>query len=204
MKLTKFQKLIRKIIYLMLFTIIILCFLNISKRYDYRTIDNTVNFSDYYPSETKTIFKVINGNETIRKVKQGRHVIFIGNSSSKWSQSYAKELNKIFNNLASDGVLPKDASIYYYDLASDKKQDNSKYYDLRRYLKGALVTTDSGEDNLLSPVLYIVNNGEVNYYDISTVAMKNKDNVDDYWTEEQELIFEEEITNALLKYYLNK
>ncbi len=195
---------IRKIIYFILFALIILGFLGISKKYANNHLEQVAEFKDYYPEETKTYFQVINGNETARKIKKGHHIIFIGNSDSKWSVAYAKELNRLFNNLVNDGVLSKDDNIFYYDLANDKYQKNSKYYDIRRYLKGALVTIDDDENNLLTPVLYIVKDGQIEYYNIATVAMKNKDEVADYWTEEHELMFEEEITEAIQKYYLNK
>ena len=196
--------LIRKIIYFILFALIILGFLGISKKYANNHLEQIVEFKDYYPEETKTYIQVINGNETARKIKKGHHIIFIGNSDSKWSTAYAKELNKLFNNLVEDGILSKDDNIFYYDLANDKYQKNSKYYDIRRYLKGALVTIDDDENNLLTPVLYIVKDGQIEYYNIDTVAMKNKDEISDYWTEEHELMFEEEITEAIQKYYLNK
>lgn len=200
----KQNSIVRKIIYYLLFALIIFAFLQISKRYENVHTDQIIKFSDYYPNERLSHFKVINGNEAIRKIKKGKHIIFIGNSSSKWSISYAYEINKLFNNLVDAKVLSANDNIYYYDLANDKSQKNSKYYDLRRYLKGALVTTDTTDNNLLSPVLYIVDEGEIEYYNISTVAMKNRDDVDDYWTEERELMFEEEITEAIQKYYLNK
>lgn len=195
--------LVRKLIYFILFALIICGFLGISKKYANNHLEQVVLFSDYYPNETKSYFQVINGNETARKIKKGHHIIFIGNSDSKWSVAYAKELNRLFNNLVNDKVLSKDDNIYYYDLANDKYQKNSKYYDIRRYLKGALVTIDNDENNLLTPVLYIVKDGEIEYYNINTVAMKNSDEIEDYWTEEHELMFEEEITEAIQKYYLN-
>ena len=200
----KKSSIIRKIIYLLLFTLIIMGFLAISKKYASNHIEQVVEFKDYYPEEKKSHFQVINGNETVRKIKKGHHIIFIGNSESKWSVAYAKQLNKLFNNLVDNKTLSKDSNIYYYDLANDKYQKNSKYYDIRRYLKGALVTIDDDDNNLLTPVLYIVKDGQIEYYNIDTVAMKNKDDISDYWTEEQELMFEEEITEAIQNYYLNK
>lgn len=203
LKKEKKKSLVRKLIYFILFALIICGFLAISKKYAHNHIEQTVLFSDYYPNETKTYFQVINGNETARKIKKGHHIIFIGNSDSKWSVAYAKELNNLFNNLVKEKILSKGDNIYYYDLANDKYQKNSKYYDIRRYLKGALVTIDDDENNLLTPVLYIVKDGKIEYYNINTVAMKNSDNIEDYWTEEHELMFEEEITEAIQKYYLN-
>ena len=193
----------RKIIYFILFALIIFCFVEISKKYASNTAQETIQFSDYYENENNKYIKAINGNETIRKIKKGKHIIFIGDSSSKWSKAYASELNRLLNNLGEDNIISPEDNIYYYDLADDKQQKNSKYYDLRTYLKGALVTTDSSENNLLAPVLYIVEDGEVKYYNIATVAMKNVDDTKEYWNEEQELMFEEEITNAIQKYYLN-
>ena len=203
MECKKDKNIVRKIIYILLFALIIFCFIEISKKYSQNSIQETILFSDYYENENNDYITVINGNETIRKIKKGKHIIFIGNSSSKWSKAYASELNRLLNNLANEGIISKDDNIYYYDLANDKQQKNSKYYDLRTYLKGALVTLDSSENNLLSPVLYIVDEGEIKYYNIATVAMKNVDTVEDYWNEEQELMFEEEITAAIQKYYLN-
>lgn len=55
-----------------------------------------------------------------------------------------------------------------------------------------------------APSLYIVDNGEVKYYNIDTVAMKNNLEVSDYWTEEKETEFTLEIIDAINKYYLNK
>ena len=91
--------LVRKLTYFILFALIICGFLGISKKYANNHLEQVVLFSDYYPNETKSYFQVINGNETVRKIKKGHHIIFIGNSDSKWSVAYAKELNRLFNNL---------------------------------------------------------------------------------------------------------
>ncbi len=200
----KDKNIVRKVIYIILIALVLFCFIEISKKYSSNTEQQVINFSDYYPEENNDYIKVINGNETIRKIKKGRQIIFIGDSDSKWSVAYASELNRLLNNLGREGIITKDDEIYYYDLAQDKEQKNSKYYDLRTMLKGALVTTDTSENNLLSPVLYIIEEGEVKYYNIATVAMKNTDDIEDYWTEEKELMFDEEITTAIIKYYLNK
>ena len=66
-----------------------------------------------------------------------------------------------------------------------------------------MITTDGSDSNLLAPSLYIVKDGKVLYYNIDTVAMKNIDTPKKYWTTEEKLEFNTEITNAILKYYLN-
>ena len=98
---------------------------------------------------------------------------------------------------------PSEKEIYYYDIINDKAQANSNYYELVELLDGYLTTTDSSDKNLLSPSLYIIDNGKVKYYNTDTSAMKNTDTAKDYWTLEQEAIFYNELTDAINKYYLN-
>ena len=125
---------IRKIIYILLFALVIFCFIEISKKYSQNTIQQTILFSDYYENENNDYITVINGNEAIRKIRKGKHIIFIGNSNSKWSKAYASELNRLLNNLGKDGIISKDDSIYYYDLADDKQQKNSLQFHILQIL----------------------------------------------------------------------
>ena len=118
------------------------------------------------------------------------------NDNIDYNQKYIEEIDKIFNNLKIDKV-------YYYDLNNDKYQQNSNYYKIRELLNGYLTTTDDSDNNLLAPSLYIVNNGTVEYYNTETSTMKNTADVESYWSYEQELIFQGEVTNAINKYYLN-
>ena len=94
--------------------------------------------------------------------------------------------------------------VYYYDLINDKAQANSNYYEIIELLKGHLTTTDTSENNLLSPSFYIVTNGKVNYYNVETSAMKNTDTIESYWNVQNEFNFRQEISSAINKYYLNK
>ena len=107
-----------------------------------------------------------------------------------------EELDTIFKNLKIDKV-------YYYDINNDKSQENSNYYDIKELLNGYLVETDTISNNLLSPSLYILNDGKVMYYNVETSAMKNTDTVKSYWTPEKEITFSNEITAAISNYYLN-
>ena len=107
-----------------------------------------------------------------------------------------EEIDIIFKNYDVDKV-------YYYDLVNDKAQKNSNYYKIISLLEGYLVSTDSSDNNLFAPALYIVNDGKVVFNNIDTVAMRNEDTIDDYWTKDVELLFQTELSHALLNYYLN-
>ena len=193
----KTKNIIRKIIYLIIFAAMIFCFIYLGNKYAGNSEIKTQDITDYYKNIDKDNFNVIRGGKFISLFKKGKHVIVIGNSTSEYSKKYIQEINKIIekNNIT---------NVNYYDIVNDKAQGNSNYYQLLELLDGYLITTDMTNSNLLSPSLYIIDNGKVKYYNIETSAMKNTDKVSDYWTSEKELEFEQNITEAINKYYLNK
>ncbi len=91
----------------------------------------------------------------------------------------------------------------YYDIKSDKTQKNSNYYEVLEVFKNNLVTTDTASNNLLAPSFYIIVDGEIKYYNIDTVATKNKTNIKDYWNQNKEEEFKKEIKTNIKRYYLN-
>ncbi len=191
------KSIIRKIIYIILFLLMAVAFVFLSEKYASNSQPKVYTIKDYYPDNQNTYYEVVTGTKMISLLRNGHNLIFIGSSSSQYSQKYIEEIDKIFNELKIDKV-------YYYDLNNDKYQKNSNYYEIRELLEGYLTTTDDNTNNLLAPSLYIVNNGQVEYYNTETSTMKNTSSVESYWSYEQELIFQGEITNAINKYYLNK
>lgn len=194
---TKIKGIIRKIIYALVFIAMITSFIYLGNKYAGNSAIKTLDITDFYKDIKKENFKVIKGGKFISLFKEGKHIIVIGNSNSKYSQKYIREINGIVEEL-------KLKNVYYYDIINDKAQANSNYYELVELLDGYLITTDMSENNLLAPSLYIIDKGNVKYYNIETTAMKNTDKVNDYWTIEKETEFKSEITDAINKYYLNK
>lgn len=194
---TKRKTLIRKIIYAILFAGLILCFIYIGNKYTPDDKEKVLEISDYYEGIDNKYFEVIKGKKLISCLKEGKHLILIGNKKSEYSKKYIEELTTVIKELNIDKV-------YYYDLINDKAQANSNYYEIIDLLEGYLTTTDSNAKNLLAPSFYIVDNGEVKYYNIETVAMKNTDTVDSYWNVQTEFNFRLEVSSAIKKFYLNK
>lgn len=193
----KVKRIFRNIIYFVLFAIIIGAFIYLSDKYAYLRQEKVLKFSDFYEEiKNDDIYDVIKATELIADLQKGKHLIFIGNSNSKWSKRYAVELTKVFE-------LKNLDNIKYYDLSNDKTQVNSNYYEIIDLLNGNLVTTDDTEDNLLAPSFYIVENGKIKYYNTDTVAMRNDAKVDNYWTQIKQEEFLNEINTAINKYYLN-
>lgn len=192
----KTKNIIRKIIYAILFTLLLFAFIYLGEKYADNSKEKEITINDYYSDLNKEKYEVISGSKMIKLLQEGKNLIFIGNKNSEYSQKYIKELNFVIESKGID-------KIYYYDIINDKSQQNSNYYEIRELLNGYLTTTDSGENNLLAPSFYIIEEGEVKYYNIETVAMKNTDTIDSYWNEETESRFFAEISLALDNYYLN-
>ncbi len=193
----KTKDLIRKGIYAIIFIAMLVAFIYLGNKYAGNSEIKVMTINDYYKDISKNNFEVISGTKFIKKFEKGKHIIVIGSSKSEYSQKYITEVNKIVEELELKNV-------YYYDIINDKAQGNSNYYKIVELLDGYLITTDTSVNNLLSPSLYIIDNGKVKYYNTETSAMKNTDTVEGYWTLQKEFNFKQEITEAINKYYLNK
>lgn len=194
---SKTKSIIRKVIYGILFLLMILAFIYLGDKYADNSKTKTLTINDYYSELKSDRFEVVYGSKMISLLKEGKNIIFIGSKNSEYSKKYIEELNIILDQL-------KIEKVYYYDIVYDKSQKNSNYYEIRELLKGSLTTTDGSKNNLLAPSLYIIDNGEVKYYNTETVAMKNTDTVENYWTTDHQIKFSSEITLAINNYYLNK
>lgn len=188
---------IRKIIYIIIFIAMITCFIYLGNKYANDDKQKVITINDYYKNVKKDRYEIVRGAKLISLLKEGNNLIMIGNKDSEYSKKYIEELDMILDELEIDKV-------YYYDLINDKAQENSNYYEIVELLKGYLTTTDTSENNLLSPSFYIVTDGKVNYYNVETSAMKNTDTIESYWNVQSEFNFRQEISSAINKYYLNK
>lgn len=193
---TENKKVVTKIIYAFLFIVMIVAFIYLSEKYASNSVPKVSVIQDFYSEIKSDKFEVIRGKKFISLIKNGKSIVFIGNSNSEYSQKYIHELETIIKKIDID-------KIYYYDINNDKSQQNSNYYTIRELLNGYLTTTDSSQNNLFAPSLYIIDEGEVKYYNTETVATKNTETIDDYWTKEKEEEFSKEISEAIKKYYLN-
>lgn len=192
----KTKQLIRKAIYCILFLLMIGAFIYLSEKYTDDDEDKVITITDYYKQIENDKYEIIRGTDLISLLKSGTGIIYIGSSTSTAAQKYIEKLELIIKNDEID-------KIYYYDINNDKVQKNSNYYEIRDLLKGYLITTDGSENNLLAPSLYIIKDGKVKYYNIQTVAMKNTDDIEKYWTPDVESEFISEVSTAINKYYLN-
>lgn len=193
----KVKKILRKVIYGVLFLTMIIIFIVLSEKYADNSKVKVMTITDYYEGIDSKKFEVLKGYQFVSHIKKDKNIVFIGSNTSEYSKKYIEILEGVIDEIEAID------SIYYYNITSDKSQRNSAYYEIIELLDGSLVTTDGTDNNLLAPSFYIIDKGEVLYYNIDTVAMKNTDKVSDFWTEERERKFKDEIIGAINKYYLN-
>mgnify|MGYP002853755494 CR=1 FL=1 len=193
----KTKSLIRKGIYAVLFSLMIFAFIYLSEKYESNADEPIRTINNYYNIKVdESKYEIITGSKMINLIQEGKNIIIVGSQTSDWSKEFMIQMNKIIENNKIDKV-------YYYDLNNDKSQKNSNYYKIKELLGGSLTTTDGSKSNLLAPSLYIIIEGEVKYYNVDTVAMKNTIKIEEYWNETKKIEFQNEVEEAITKYYLN-
>lgn len=182
----------RRSIYILLYLGIIGIFIFIGTR-DYK-VKSYNNDHERFSYEYKNIpenncFEYLNSTELIELLKNGTGLIFMGDALNEWSETYAKYLYEASKTYNID-------KIYYYDARKVKELKNSNYYAIINELDGNLITTDTSNDNLFTPSLYAVKNGEIIFYDNTSSVVKNNENPTSFWTTDKVATFNEAIYNA--------
>ena len=101
---TKRKSLIRKIIYTILFTILIVCFIFIGNKYTDEDKDKIVSINDYYKNISYEKYEVVRGKKLISLLEEGKHLILVGNKNSEYSKKYIEELTPILEELKIDKI----------------------------------------------------------------------------------------------------
>lgn len=190
------KKTFRKLGYFFLYSLIILAFIYLGTK-DYNLItyasDGERFNSDYSEIPRNNPFIYLNSTELIEFLNKGSGIIFMGNKENVWSKKYASYLYEI----AKDRNIEK---IYYYDVKKVKLLKNRNYYNIISALEGKLIETDDSLNNLFSPSLYILKDGEVVFYDNTTAVVNNNLDVDTYWDSSNVYNFKEKIITAINEY----
>lgn len=164
-------------IFLILVLLGVLIFLG-TKDYSNNKKDDSTKFDKEYSLVDKNnIFKYINADEVLDKIKNGNNVIFIGSSKNEWANYYASMLNEVAIEL---GVN----EIGYYDFYNDRAQKTVKYNKIVDELSTYLTRDDEGNIKITSPTLIVVKDGKVITFDDETSYAKVGFEPSDYWNED--------------------
>ena len=191
------KKTFKKLGYFFLYSLIILAFIYLGTK-DYHLVSYATDGErfngDYNEIPRNNPFIYLNSTELIELLYNGSGIIFMGNYENEWSQEYAKYLYELLKDTEVEKV-------YYYDVKKVKLLKNRNYYDIIRALEGNLIETDDSDNNLFSPSLYIVKDGEVVFYDNTTAVVNNALELDEYWTPSNIYSFKEKILRAIDENY---
>jgi len=182
---------IRKIIYLILFTLLIFCFIYLGKKDFTENITDGEKFSrEYSGIPTNNPFVYVNSSKVLSILENDTGIILIGFSSNKWMQEYVKELYPILidNNIN---------KVYYYDLSEDRVKKLKNFREIEDILSTYLKITDTGDEYLFTPALVFVSNGEIINYDDETSLVSLNMNPSTYWNSEKEEEFRNKIETFL-------
>ncbi len=144
-------------------------------------------FSQEYPdipSDNK--FTYLSNNGLMDFLSNGTGILFLANPSSPYSEPYAK----ILNATVSESPI---SEIYYYNISRAKESNNKYYKALTAKVKDELVTTDTSTENLFTPMVVFIKDGQVLASDNTSAVVANKLTPEEFWTSERQ----EEFVNLI-------
>src|SRR5574344_2255978 len=149
------KKIIRLVIYFILFALLIYCFIYLGKK-DFGTgvtkITDAQKFSMEYPNiSLNNKFVYVNSNEVLNLLQNGTGIIYVGFASNIWSQYSVNYLNDILEN-------SNISKVYYYDLLKDRARHGKIYTKIETILDEYLLKDDSGSKSIYTPSLIFIKN----------------------------------------------
>ena len=189
-----FKNTTQMIIYIILYIICIGLFIYVGKiDYSKNKVDESVKFSSLYNLVPENNLYVFSNHNDVIDILNGRSgVILFSFPSNKYANKYAYLLNKACLYSGVD-------KIYYYDFLKDRDESNGTYETIVNKLDGYVRETDEGIKDLYAPSILIVKKGKIIKYLDSLTFLNSYNNIDEYFEENEEIIYNE-IVSALELY----
>lgn len=178
-------------VFLVLVVGIVLWFVFSNKSEEINEGSDAVRFaSEYKQVDKNNIFVYKNVDETLKIMKNGTGVVYLGYPECPWCQAYVKYLNEV----AKEVGLEK---IYYTNTKEVKENDMDKYYALIDILDENLQYNAEGEKWIYVPNVSFHISGNIigNDYETSKDTHGLSD-PSEYWTDEEV----KELKNTLTNY----
>jgi len=170
---------VRKVIYFILFAILIYCFIYLGKKDFTESITDSERFSREYTSiPTDNPFIYVSSSDVLSILKEKTGIILMGFSSNEWMQAYVSEVYPILR----DNNITK---VYYYDISEDRTKKTKNFREIEDILSAYLKITDTGAEYLYTPALVFVSNGTVVNYDDETSLVSLNMKPSTYWNSEK-------------------
>ncbi len=184
----------KNILKLILFIFMIYLFILLgTKSYDIEISDNIRFANEYKDISKNNIFIYTNENQVLEILNGKSGILFMGFSSNIWSHYYAEYLNEM-------GIQNGIKEIYYYDFYKDRQVNNKIYNQIVDKFKNYLPMKDSGYKELCAPIVTIVKNGEIIYFNNDICELKGDILPEDYFTDYQKNLVKNIFNTALQSY----
>ena len=189
------KKYLRYIIYIILFSLVLGCFIYLGKK-DFggaaKKMSDAEKFNMEYPDIPKdNNFKYIHSSELLNLFEEeGTHVIFISYSNNEYSSLFVKYLYDVVKKNELD-------TVYYYNIYKDRSRQTKNYQLIKNKVSNFLISLDNDTKEIYTPLVLIISNGTIAYYNNETAVINNKISAKTYWTEERIDAFEEKIEEII-------
>lgn len=181
------KKVLRGMIYLILFTILIWGFIYLGKKDFSTNISDAELFSKEYKAvSSDNPFVYVTSSDVLDILKNKTGIILVGFQSNAWMQEYVKQLYPILR----DNNIKK---VYYYDVLEDRTKKTKNFREIEDLLSNYLKITDMGVEYLFTPALIFVKNGEVVNYDDETSLVSINMQPNTYWDNDTISAFRDKI-----------
>ena len=181
------KKVLRGMIYLILFAILIWSFIYLGKKDFSTNISDAELFSKEYKAvSSDNPFVYVTSSDVLDILKNKTGIILVGFQSNAWMQEYVKQLYPILR----DNNIKK---VYYYDVLEDRTKKTKNFREIEDLLSNYLKITDMGVEYLFTPALIFVKNGEVVNYDDETSLVSINMQPNTYWDNDTISAFRDKI-----------
>lgn len=186
------KKVVRKIIYCLLFILLIGAFIYLGKKdfSDMSKQSDNVRFAQEYSINKENPFVYSYGSQIVDVIKNKSGIIYLGFSSNEWCKYYIKYLYDVLR----DSDIKK---VYYYDILKDRAKNTKHYLELENLLSDYLYKLDNGNIHVLTPALIFVKDGKIVYFDDETSIERNNLTPDLYWTNDKVDAFKSKINTYI-------
>ena len=171
------MKYINKYKYHVVLAILILGFIFIGTA-DYKvreSVSEEKRISSMYKSVTNSKYDIFTDKDLKKFFENGNGILVLASDNSIWAEDHVRIVNEVaetfdFNHL------------YYFDIIPSKMTMNSSYKLLLNELDEYLIRTDVEVENLFTPMMVVVKDGEVIGINNETALLPSIMKPKNYWT----------------------
>ena len=186
------KKIIRYIIYIILFSFLIGAFIYLGKK-DFgnqNKFTDAQKFTKEYNIPVDNKFKYIYASELVDFLNNGTGLVYMGFPSNEWALYYVKYLYQVLKDY-------DVKQVYYYNLLKDRARYTKNYVAIEKKLDPFLTKLDDNSKRINTPILVFVKNGKITYINSDTSININNLKPSEYWDYSHIYNFKQDIASHL-------